>query len=108
MEGAAGEIHLGDMFRDELRADMLRLGAHLLHQPGPLDHVGKAGIIFHIGGDRELAARLDAFDKQGIQHSTRGIDRRRISGRPGPDDDQFFVARRHAASNSDDDARPQT
>ena len=45
-----------------LRADMLGLLLHLLHQPGALDDVGEAGIILDVGGDGELAAGLDALD----------------------------------------------
>ena len=47
---------------DDLGAHMLRLSLHLLHQPRPLDHLGKARIVLHIGGDGQLAAGLDTLD----------------------------------------------
>jgi hypothetical protein len=58
----------------DLRADMLGLGLHLLHQPGALDRFGEAGIILDFGGDGELAARLQAGDHHRLQHGARSID----------------------------------
>ena len=49
-----------DVVGDEARADMVGLGLHLLHEPRPLDHIGKARVVLDVGGDRELAAGLDA------------------------------------------------
>ena len=40
---------------------MLGLLLHLLHQPGALDDLREAGIIFDVGGDGELPARLDTL-----------------------------------------------
>src|SRR3546814_9571423 len=40
---------------------LFRSRLHLLHQPGPLDDVAEAGIIFDIGGDGQLPARLHAL-----------------------------------------------
>ena len=62
------------MVPDDLGADMLGLGLHLLHQPGALDDVAEARIIFDIGGGGELAARLDALDDDRAQARARGID----------------------------------
>ena len=70
---------------------MLGLLLHLLHQPGALDDVGEAGIVLHIGGDGELAAGLDALDQDRLQHGAGGIDRGRIAGRAGADDDDLGV-----------------
>jgi hypothetical protein len=72
---------------------MLGLGPHLLHQPGTLDDVGEAGIVFDISRDGQLAARLHAVDHHGLQHGARGIDRGRVAGRAGSDDDDFRVHR---------------
>jgi hypothetical protein len=83
---------------DDLGADMQRLRTHLLHQPRPLDHIGEAGIVLNIRGNGELPAGLDALDHQRLQHRARRIDSGRVTGWAGPDDDQFLVARRHAAS----------
>ena len=62
-----------------LRADMLGLGLHLLHEPGALDDVGKAGIVFDIGGDGQLAAGLQTGDHYRLQHCPRRVDRGRIA-----------------------------
>ena len=70
---------------------MFGLGLHLLHQPRPLNHVGKAGIILDIGGDRQLPAGLQALNKNWLQAGPRGIDCRRIAGRPRADDECLGV-----------------
>ena len=72
---------------------MLGLLAHLLHQPGALDDFGKAGIVLDIGGDGQLAARLQAGDQNRLQHGARGIDGGRVTGSAGTDDDQALVTR---------------
>jgi hypothetical protein len=64
-------------------AHVLGLGAHLVHQPGALDHVGEARIVLHVGGDGELAARLDARHEHRIQQRARGVDGGGVAGR-GP------------------------
>ena len=62
---------------------------HLLHQPRPLDHLGEAGIILDVGGDGELAARLQAEDQDRLQIGARGIDRGGVAGGAGADDEEF-------------------
>src|SRR6202142_1287664 len=81
------------MIVDQPGADMLGLLEHLLHQPGTLDDVGEAGIVFHVGGDGELAAGLDALDQDRFQHGTRGIDRGGVAGRTRADDPDLGVGR---------------
>ena len=81
------EIDFGDDVVDDLGADMLGLLQHLLHQPRPLDRIGEAGIVLDVGGDHQLAALLQAGDQHRLQHGARGIDRRRIAGRTGADDE---------------------
>ena len=63
---------------------MLGLRAHLFHQPRALDHVGEAWIVFDIGGDGELAARLQARDQHRLAHRARGVDRGGVAGRAEP------------------------
>src|SRR4051812_23675157 len=70
---------------------MCRLLLHLLHQPGALDHIGKARVVFDVGGDGELPARLDALDQNRLQHRPRGIDRGSVARRAGTDNDNFGV-----------------
>ena len=60
---------------------MLGLGAHLVHQPGTLNHIRKAGIVFDIRRNGELAARLDARDQNRGQHGAGGIDGGGIASR---------------------------
>ena len=73
------------------------LGLHLLHQPGALDDVGKARIVFDIGRDGQLAAGLDALDHQRLQHGARGIDGGRISGRARPKDQDTGMTFSHGS-----------
>ncbi len=42
--------------RGELRAEALRLLAHLLHQLGTQDALGEARVVVDVGGEHELAA----------------------------------------------------
>src|SRR5208337_4212711 len=81
-------------------ADMQRLRAHLLHEPRPLDSLGKAGIIFDIGGDRELAAGLNSLDQYRLQHSARCIDRRGVARGPRPYDRDPAMTPRHCGVHS--------
>ena len=85
------QFELGDEIGDDLGADMGRLLFHLLHQPRALDHIGEARIVLDVGGDGELAAGLDALDQHRFEHRARGIDRRRIAGGAGTDDDDLGV-----------------
>jgi hypothetical protein len=62
------------------------LGAHLLHEPGALNHVREAGVVFHVRGDRHLSAGLQALDQDRLGIGARGIDRRRVARRPGTND----------------------
>jgi hypothetical protein len=74
---------------------------HLLHQPRALDDVGETRIILHIGGDGELAAGLDALDQDRFKHRARGINRSRVAGGSGTDDDDLGVdGGRHGADRS--------
>jgi hypothetical protein len=70
---------------------MLGLQLHLLHQPGPLDRCGEAGIVLDIRGDHQLAARLEAGDQHRLQHGARRVDRRCIARGSRADDDHFPV-----------------
>ena len=51
----------------------------------------KPGIVLHVGGDHELPARLQPGDQDRLQVGARGIDRRRIAGRAGADDQDAGV-----------------
>jgi hypothetical protein len=73
----------------ELGADMLGLGLHLLHQPGSLDDLGEAGIILDLGGDGELATRLQSGDQGRLQHGARRIDGGGAAGGTAAEDDDL-------------------
>ena len=79
-EGPTGQVHRNDRIAEEARADPFGLGLHLLHQPRPLHHVGKSGVVLDIGRDRHLAAGLDAVHEHRLERRPRGIDR---GGKPG-------------------------
>ena len=95
------EFEFGDEVSVNLGADMGCLLLHLLHQPGTLDDIGKTRIVFHVGGDGELTARLNALDQHRLEHRARGIDRRCVPGGAGTDDDDLGVdGGRHSRSVS--------
>ncbi len=71
---------------------MGRLLQHLFHQPGALDRITEARIVFDIRGDHQLAALFHAGDQDRLQHGAGSIDGGRIAGRAGTDDQDFGVA----------------
>jgi hypothetical protein len=91
-ERALVEFDFDDDVLDDLCADMLRLRAHLLHQPRALDDVGEARIVLDIRGDGELAARLQPRDQQRFAHGARRIDGGGVAGGTGADDDDGRMA----------------
>src|SRR5258707_8131253 len=74
---------------DESGAYMGRLLLHLLHEPWPLNDIGEARIILHVGRDGELAAGMHAQDLDRLEHRARGIDRRGVARRTRTDDDDL-------------------
>ena len=75
------EVSVGDVGGQEVCAEARRLFAEFLHQLRPHDAFGKAGIIFDIGSNHQLAARLRAFDDQRIEVRPSAVNRRRQPGR---------------------------
>ena len=75
----------------DARADIFGLSPHLLHQPWPLDRLRKSGVILDVGRGHQLAARLEAGQHQRLQQSARGVDRRRVGGRPRADNDKALM-----------------
>lgn len=94
-EGAMVEFDLGDEVVDDLGAHMGRLFQHLLHQPGTLDRIAEARIVFDIRGDHQLAALFHAGDQNRFQHGARRIDGGRITGRAGADDQDLGMTGGH-------------
>ncbi len=90
-KGAPLQIDLGDLVHDDFGADMLGLGAHLLHEPRPLDDIGEARVVLDVGGDGKLAARLRALDQQGVQHGARRVDGGRVARRARSEDQNLCM-----------------
>ena len=90
-ERTTGEVDIGDQVVDQGRADIFRLKVHLLHQPGPLDHVGEPGVVLHIGGNRHLSADFEPGHQDRIERRARGVDGGGVPGGAGTDDQDFGV-----------------
>src|SRR5438876_260445 len=86
-EWPARKVDLDDLVPHHLRADMLGLRLHLLHQPWPLDHVAETGVVFDIGGDGELAARLYAMHDDGCHARAGTINGGGHAGGAGAEDE---------------------
>src|SRR6185312_10613286 len=88
--GVAGvdQLHPGHVVGEELGAEPLGLLAHVVHQLGAEDAVGEAREVFHLGSGHQRATGLHALNDQRLQVGARRIDRRRVTGRAGADDDQ--------------------
>src|SRR5271155_355724 len=80
LERTLREVHFiyGSGF--ELRAESLRLLAHIFDELRPHNAVGEAGVVLDVRGERELTALLVAVNHQGLQIGARGVD---CSGEPG-------------------------
>ena len=85
--GPCGEIDAGHVDREDLRAEPGGLLLHLVHQLRPQDPVGEARIVLDVGGQHQLAAGLHALEHQRLEVGPGGVERRRESGRAGPDHD---------------------
>ena len=95
-ERPLAEVDRGHVAEDELRAEALRLLAEQLHQLRAHARLGEAGIVLHVGGDRELPAGLRPLDDQRRQVGARGVERGGEAGGAGADDDEFVM--RHSGS----------
>jgi hypothetical protein len=58
-------------------------------QRGAVDSFGKTREILDDGGERQLPAGLFPHQHQRLQSRSRGVDRRRVSGAAGANDDYF-------------------
>ena len=89
----AGEVDLDDVVGDQLGAEPLGLGAHVVHQGRAHDAVAEAGEVLDLGGVHQRAASGHrTLEHQRVQRGPRGVDRGRVARRSGADDDH--VARR--------------
>src|SRR5690606_5149560 len=85
------EIHLSNVAKAHIRAEALRLFPEVLHHLWPQHPIGIAREIFHIGGLRKLSARHDSSVQDRPQISASRINSSSVSGRPGADDQAFYM-----------------
>src|SRR4029077_4203029 len=84
---AIAQVDAGDMSQHVFGAETLRLLAHVFDQLGNLDSVGYTGKVLNQRVDRELAARLVAFDDKRFEVRAGSVQRSRVSGAAGTNDD---------------------
>ena len=86
--GPLGEVDGSGIGLHQAGAPAHGLGFHLVHQLRAEDAVGKARIVFNVGGGHQLAAGnaavLKAGDQQGAQVGPGGVDGCGVAGRAGP------------------------
>ncbi len=84
------QVDLGDVVSDQFGTEASRLLAQAFHQLRAHDPVGEAGEVLHVGGGHQCAAGSNrALENQRVQVGPRGVERRRITGRTGSDDDEL-------------------
>ena len=74
--GLAGELDALRLIGEQAGAEALGLLAHLLHQLGAHDALGKPGKVLDLGRLLQQAAPGEALDQQRVQVRTRGVKRR--------------------------------
>src|SRR5579864_1285377 len=92
---AIAQVDAGDMSQHVFGAETLRLLAHVFDQLGALDSVGEPGKVLHQRSDGELAARLMTFDHKRFEVRARGVQRSRVSGAAGTNDDDVANIHRY-------------
>ena len=80
-EGTLRQVGFHDDVGDNTGADVLGLLAHLLHDPGSLDHLSEARIVLDVGGDGHLPAGLQALNQQGAQIRAGRVNGGGVTGR---------------------------
>jgi len=90
-EGTVFQIDRCDVIEDHFRAHVLRLGLHLIHQPGTLNGFSEAGIILYIRGDRQLTAGLHALQQHGFQRRACRVNGCGVARRSGTQNDHPAV-----------------
>jgi hypothetical protein len=67
--------------------EVLGLLLHVLDEFRAVNDLGKSGKILDQGGQRELSSGFMSADDERLQVGPRGINRGRVSGAAGTDDD---------------------
>ncbi len=91
LKGCDAQVDGGDGLGLDHRAETLGLGLELLHQLGPLDPVGEAGVVLDLGGDGQLAARLLALEQEVGDVGAAEVQAGGVAGGAGADDDDLEV-----------------
>jgi ABC-type sugar transport system, ATPase component len=82
------QLQAGDVLVADLGAQALGLLLHPAHELRALDPLDEPRVVLHLGGAHEGAAGGDrAGQHQGVQPGAGGVDRGRVAGRAGADDD---------------------
>lgn len=90
LEGPLRKIQLGDCLSDDLRAEALGLGAHVVHQLGAADALGESREILDVSGRCELATGSSAVSEHtlvenGLELSAGKVDGGGVRTRAGAD-----------------------
>ena len=84
----AGQVDRGDVVGDELGAEALGLGAHVVHEVGAHDAVREAGEVLDLGRVHQRAAGgHGALEDEGREVRARGVDGGGVARGAGADDD---------------------
>ena len=105
------QVDLRDHAVDDHRPESLGLRTEQLHHLRPQHAFGKAGVVLDVGGDRQLAARLQPREQQRLEIRARRVDGRRVSRWTRSDDDDLVLLhdgslQRAAQSTSEKGDRP--
>lgn len=87
LEGRLADVGRGEVAHGDLGAEAGGLLLHVLDELGTLNALGPAGEVFDEGCDGELAAGLVAFEDEGLEVGTGGVDGRGQSRAAGAEDD---------------------
>ncbi|ESQ07370.1 sugar ABC transporter ATPase [Streptomyces sp. PVA_94-07] len=86
----SGEVDGDDVVVDHLRAELLGLGSHVLHEDRTVDTVREAGEVLDLGRRGQRAAHEDrAAEQQRLQLGAGGVEGSGVSGGAGSDDDDL-------------------
>ena len=89
-----GELDARRLVGQEPRPEALGLVAELLHHVGPGHPFGIAREVLDVRGLLEQPAPCEALDHERCELGARRVERRRVTGRPAPDDDHVLRAGR--------------
>lgn len=97
LEGAFGEVELGDGLGDDFCAEALGLLAHVVHQLAAEDSIGEAGKVLDVGGGGQLATGggavgHEAFVEGRLEIGAGQVDGGRVGSGPRADNETLGVS----------------